>query len=59
MGLPIRSAPFTFKEEITSIEGMKKKNQQVVFKPNNMGQLQLPMDLEELIPENHLVRMEN
>jgi len=38
---------------------MKKKNQQVVFKPYNTGQLQLPMDLEELIPENNLVWMEN
>jgi len=48
-----------FKKEITSVEGMKKKKQQVVVKPYMMGQLQLPMDLEELIPENHLVRMEN
>ncbi len=37
---------------------MKKKNQQVVFNPNIMEQLQFPMDLGELIPENHLVRRE-
>jgi transposase len=35
----------------------KKKNTQVVFKPYTMGQLQLPTNLEELIPENHLVRV--
>jgi transposase len=35
----------------------KKKNTQVVFKPYTMGQLQLPMNLEELIPANHLVRV--
>ena len=35
----------------------KKKSQQVVFKPYTMGQLQLPTDLEDLIPENHLVRV--
>jgi len=28
-----------------------------VFKPYTMGQLQLPTNLEELIPENHLVRV--
>lgn len=35
----------------------KKKSDRVVFKPYNMGQLQLPTDLEELIPPNHLVRV--
>ena len=35
----------------------KKKSQQVVFKPYTMGQLQLPTNLEEIIPENHLVRV--
>ena len=35
----------------------KKKSQQVVFKPYTMGKLQLPTDLEDLIPENHLVRV--
>jgi len=35
----------------------RKKNPHVVFKPYTMGQLQLPTNLEELIPENHLVRM--
>ena len=35
----------------------KKKSPHVVFKPYMMGQLQLPTDLEELIPENHLVRV--
>jgi transposase len=38
---------------------MKKKNQHVVFKPYTIGQLQLPTDLEELIPANHLVRVVN
>lgn len=37
--------------------GMKKrKSKQVVFKPYRMGQLQLPTNLEDLIPTNHLVR---
>jgi transposase len=35
----------------------KKKSPHVIFKPYTMGQLQLPTDLEELIPENHLVRV--
>jgi transposase len=35
----------------------KKKSRQVVFKPYTMGQLQLPTNLEQLIPENHLVRV--
>ncbi|MDP2735095.1 MAG: IS1182 family transposase, partial [bacterium] len=35
----------------------KKKNTHVVFKPYTIGQLQLPTDLEDLIPENHLVRV--
>ncbi len=35
----------------------KKRNPYVVFKPYTMGQLQLPTNLEELIPENHLVRV--
>lgn len=35
----------------------KKKNPHVVFKPYTMGQLQLPTNLEDLIPENHLVRV--
>lgn len=35
----------------------KKKSPHVVFKPYTMGQLQLPTNLEELIPENHLVRV--
>jgi transposase len=34
----------------------KRKNSHVVFKPYTMGQLQLPTNLEDLIPENHLVR---
>ncbi len=40
------------------IAGMKrKKSTHVVFKPCTMGQLQLPTDLETLIPPNHLVRV--
>jgi len=35
----------------------KRKSQHVVFKPYTMGQLQLPTDLEMLIPPNHLVRV--
>ena len=35
----------------------KKKNTQVVFKPYTMGQLQLPTNLDDLIPEDHLVRV--
>ncbi|MDP2735020.1 MAG: IS1182 family transposase [bacterium] len=35
----------------------KKKSTHVVFKPYTMGQLQLPTDLETLIPPNHLVRV--
>lgn len=35
----------------------KKKSPHVVFKPYTMGQLQLPTDLEMLIPPNHLVRV--
>jgi transposase len=34
----------------------KKKNTHVVFKPYTMGQLQLPTDLEDIIPDAHLVR---
>lgn len=44
--------------EITILAGMKKKtNNHVVFKPYAMGQLQFPSDLEEFIPEKHLVRV--
>lgn len=35
----------------------RKKNPHVVFKPYTMGQLQLPTNLEDLIPEHHLVRV--
>lgn len=35
----------------------KRKSDRVVFKPYIMGQLQLPTDLEELIPPHHLVRV--
>jgi transposase len=37
----------------------KKKSQQIHFKPYRMGQLQLPTDLEILIPPNHMVRVVN
>jgi transposase len=37
----------------------KRKNQHVVFKDYTMGQLQLPTDLELLIPPNHVVRVVN
>lgn len=35
----------------------KKTNNHVVFKPYTMGQLQFPSNLEDLIPEKHLVRV--
>lgn len=34
-----------------------RKSAQVVFKPYLRGQLQLPTDLEELIPAGHVVRV--
>jgi transposase len=34
----------------------KRKSAHIVFKPYTMDQLQLPTNLEDLIPENHLVR---
>jgi transposase len=37
----------------------KRKSKDVVFKPYTMGQLQLPTNLEDLIPENHIVRVVN
>ena len=43
---------------MTRIAGMKKKKSPyVVFKPYLRGQLQLPTDLEELVPAEHLVRV--
>jgi transposase len=39
---------------------MKRENREPVFKPYLMGQASLlPPDLEELIPEKHLVRLVN
>ena len=35
---------------------MKKKNDKVVFKPYQMDQMRLPMSLDDLIPEDHIVR---
>ena len=35
----------------------KKTNNHVIFKPYTMGQLQFPSNLEDLIPEKHLVRV--
>lgn len=37
----------------------KVKRGKVVFKPYSMDQLRLPMSLDDLIPENHLVRVVN
>lgn len=37
----------------------KRKSKRVVFKPYLMDQLQLPTNLEDLIPPNHLVRVVN
>lgn len=40
------------------MRGMKKRSHdRVVFKPYLRGQLQLPADLEELVPAGHLVRV--
>jgi transposase len=39
--------------------GDMKKSQVPVFKPYTQGQLRLPTDLEELVPEGHLVRVVN
>jgi transposase len=38
---------------------MKKKNDKVTFKPYQVNQMSLPMSLDDLIPENHLVRVVN
>lgn len=38
---------------------MKKKNTQSIFKPYTQQQLLLPMKLEDIIPEKHLVRVVN
>jgi transposase len=35
----------------------KRKNPHIVFKPYPMGQMQLPTNLEDLIPPNHMVRV--
>ena len=39
--------------------GFLMNNNKIVFKNYNMEQLQLPMDLSEDIPENHVVRVVN
>jgi transposase len=38
---------------------MREKHNKVTFKPYNMNQLQLPMSLDDLIPDDHLVRVVN
>jgi transposase len=35
---------------------MKRKRSKAIFKPNTQNQLMLPTNLNELIPEKHLVR---
>jgi transposase len=55
--VPKGAASFAIIGEIITIEHMKKKKStHVVFKPYTMGQLQLPTNLEDLIPKKHLVR---
>jgi len=40
------------------MRGMKKRSHnRVVFKPYVQGQLQMPTDLDELVPAGHLVRV--
>lgn len=38
---------------------MKKRHDKITFKTYNMNQLNLPIDLDSVIPENHLVRLVN
>lgn len=38
---------------------MKKKHHRVTYKEYSVGQIQLPTNIEDLIPENHLVRVVN
>ena len=49
---------FSFVLICTKIKSMKRHNK-VTFKEYNMYQLELPTDLEDLIPENHVVRLVN
>ena len=51
----VRTAPKFF----NIIGGMKPKHAKVTFKPYTQQQLLLPTNLEELIPEQHLVRVVN
>lgn len=36
-----------------------KVHNKIVFKPYNQNQLMIPMSIETLIPENHVVRVVN
>lgn len=38
---------------------MKKRHSKITFKTYNMDQFSLPIQLDNLIPENHLVRVVN
>lgn len=38
---------------------MRKKNEKITFKTYNMDQLSLPLTINDLIPDNHLVRIVN
>ena len=47
-----------FWDKLPRISGMKKRSHnRVVFKPYVQGQLQMPSDLDELVPVGHLVRV--
>jgi hypothetical protein len=37
----------------------RRNNNKVTFKPYDMNQLKLPMELEVCIPDNHLVKIVN
>ena len=53
------AALFAKRKICDSIGGMKKKQRKVTFKPYSQEQRMLLPSLEELIPEEHLVRMVN
>jgi len=57
-GVPKGRPRLAFVSGMARIRGMKKKKSPyVVFKPYLRGQLQLPTDLEELVPAEHVVRV--
>ncbi|UCF26762.1 MAG: hypothetical protein JSW42_08850, partial [Chloroflexota bacterium] len=53
------AAPFCARGRYDSIGGMKRKQSKAIFKPYTQNQMMLPTNLNELIPEKHLVRVVN